>query len=110
MKFIITSFFVFVVSFSFAQTHTQDCKFDMPNTVKNVNGLYPVEIVSSCPIRKVEIKVMNRWGEVIYTTTNLKHDWQGRNTPDGVYYISVSGEYYGTGEQFNATGYLNFFN
>ena len=110
MKLLITSFLLFAASFTFAQTQTQQCVISTPETVRNIHGLYPVEVFSSCAIRKVEIKVMNRWGEVIYTTTNLKHYWEGVKTPDGAYFMVVSGEYSDTGEKFSQTGYVMFFN
>jgi hypothetical protein len=66
-----------------------------------------VEIVSSCAVSNVDIVVYNRWGLEIYKSNNLIHDWQGKETQDGVYYIAVKGEYR-NGEKFEATGFVNF--
>lgn len=42
------------------------------------------------------ISVINRWGQVVYTTTNYKNDWsgnvngqQGKPLPEGVYYYHL---------------------
>ncbi len=44
-----------------------------------------------CFIERVEFKVFNRWGEVVFTTTDPNLNWDGTNRngqelPDGVYY------------------------
>lgn len=105
MKYILATCLLFFSSSLFAQ---QACEFTLPNTIKNVNGHYPVEIVCSCAIRKVEVIVYNRWGVEIYKSNNLIHDWQGKDSQDGTYYILVKGEYTNR-EKFEATGFVNFF-
>lgn len=33
-----------------------------------------------------ELKIYNRWGNVVYETTNYKNNWTGEGVPDGTYY------------------------
>lgn len=105
MKVFLTACMLFFSLGVFAQNQ---CAFTLPNAVKNVNGHYPVEIVSSCNIRTVEITVFNRWGAEVYKSNNLIHDWQGKDSQDGTYYILVKGEYTNR-EKFEVTGFVNFF-
>jgi hypothetical protein len=33
-----------------------------------------------------ELVIFNRWGRIVYRSTNYKNDWDGENLPDGVYF------------------------
>ncbi len=105
MKITLIAFLLCISSAVFAQS--ENCQLTFPKTVTLVEKHYPVEIVSSCWINKVEIVVYNRWGLEIYKSNNLIHDWQGKETQDGVYYITAKGEYR-NGEKFEAAGFVNF--
>lgn len=107
--------FLFALLFHFGanaqKETTSSCEFTFPKTVQKIISergyVYPVEISTPCRVKSTEIKVMNRWGQTVYTANNLSHDWQKPDSPSGVYYISLEGidEY---GKPFQVTGFINF--
>ena len=36
--------------------------------------------------RSTELYIFNRWGRIVYKSTNYQNDWDGGNLPDGVYF------------------------
>jgi gliding motility-associated-like protein len=52
--------------------------------------------VVSKNINQYDLKVINRWGEAIYSTNDKNFNWDARNIPDGIYYYYI--EYNGLGE------------
>jgi gliding motility-associated-like protein len=38
---------------------------------------------------RLELLVFNRWGKKLYSSDNYRSDWDGGNTPDGVYFYVV---------------------
>jgi len=38
------------------------------------------------------LEIVNRWGEIVYRTTDYKNEWNGENCTDGVYYYSLERE------------------
>lgn len=96
---------------SFAQTEPV-CKLEFPKAVSGTETeekpAYWVAISSNCPIKKVNVSVYNRWGELMYETTELNHIWAGKNSETGTYNVVVSGEY-STGEPFKMTGSVTYF-
>lgn len=47
--------------------------------IKNLTGHSPATL-----------SIMNRWGEVVYSTSNYQNDWDGGNVADGVYFGILS--------------------
>ena len=41
------------------------------------------------------MRIYNRWGQVLYETTNPLQGWDGKNAPEGVYVLQA---------EFNCTG------
>ena len=72
-------------------------KYELPNAfTPNSNGQndrfipYPF-----CFINKIELQIYNRWGEVVFTTSDPNIDWDGTNQngdelPSGTYYYTCS--------------------
>ena len=67
--------------------------YDLPNAFTpngdNQNDLFIPR--GLCFIERVEIKIFNRWGELVYETQNPAIEWDGRNLsgdplPSGTYY------------------------
>lgn len=52
-----------------------------------------------------ELLLFNRWGNLIYSNSNYKNDWDGENQPDGTYFYIVNlGT---TSKTFKGTLFLN---
>ncbi len=102
--------FLLLSSSIFAQTQ-QDCKLELPTVVSGTEKEgKPANLVAftcNCLIKKVKVSVYNRWGELVYETTDLNHIWMGKDTPTGVYHLIVSGEY-SNGESLNYTGSITY--
>ena len=46
------------------------------NGIKTVNDYY----------ESTELYIFNRWGRIVYKSTNYQNDWDGGKLPDGVYF------------------------
>lgn len=60
----------------------------------NGDGINDVFIpVSFTRIKSVEMKIYDRWGKLLYTTSNLQNGWDGKingnNSPEGVYFYTI---------------------
>ena len=54
-------------------------------------------IVSPCPLYKFEMLIFNRWGEVVFETTDINEGWdatyKGKNVQDGMYTWKITYDY-----------------
>ncbi|MCU0439968.1 MAG: Ig-like domain-containing protein [Raineya sp.] len=64
----------------------------------NGDGMYDSFVIEGVSGKKVSLKVINRWGNVVYQTDDYKNDWKGignmglhtgENLPDGTYYYVI---------------------
>lgn len=76
---------------------------EVPNLLSpNGDGANDVWDLSKIPdIENANISVLNRWGKVVYTTTDYQHNWEGtfngEPLPDGTYlYIIDGSEFFDT--------------
>lgn len=57
-----------------------------------VNDLFELFIPEICDV--FNLSIFNRWGQLVFTTSNLKNSWDGKNNgsevPDGVYYYVLT--------------------
>jgi len=110
MKLQLLIFTLFLCSLTFAQKNRSTCTFVIPEVVKKVEGsgnTYPVFITTSCPYKEVTVTVYSRWGNVIYTSNNLNHDWKGKETTSGTYFIAITGTDV-ENKVFNVSGFTTF--
>jgi gliding motility-associated-like protein len=80
------------------------CHFYLPNAFSpNGDGVndefYPV---FDCSIRNYLITITDRWGNVVFTSTNPDERWQGQNAQPGVYSVHVF--YQGLNEEGQTVG------
>lgn len=58
-------------------------------------------------LMEVELRIFDRWGELLFTSTDQEHTWDGKykgvEVPSGVYIYTFSGKKY-TGERINKKG------
>jgi gliding motility-associated-like protein len=74
-------------------------RFNTPNVITpngdGINDVFKVENIES--LQSCELKVYNRWGQLVYSNAEYDNLWGGDEIPDGVYfyivkYISFFGE------------------
>jgi gliding motility-associated-like protein len=53
-----------------------------------VNDLFIIQNLLLYDFRQVTI--YNRWGKAVYSSTQYNNDWDGKNVPDGVYFVVVN--------------------
>ena len=53
-----------------------------------VNDLFTIQNLLLYDFRQVTI--YNRWGKAIYSSTQYNNNWDGKNVPDGVYFVVVN--------------------
>lgn len=80
------------------------CHFYLPNAFSpNGDGVndefYPV---FDCSIRNYHMWIADRWGNVVFDTTNPDERWQGQNAQPGVYSVHVF--YQGLNEEGQTVG------
>jgi len=64
----------------------------------NGDGLYDAFIIEGASDKKISLKIINRWGNVVYQSSDYKNDWKGignmglhtgENLPDGTYFYTL---------------------
>ena len=106
---LVVVFFALITGKTNAQ-QTTECVWNIPTaiTISETNQAdYWVPITCSCEVKKVKIKVYNRWGVVQYETEQLQHEWKGDKTDSGVYMFVIDG-IYANGEKFTKNASVNF--
>jgi len=77
-------------------TVNEDFKLEASNIItpdrNNQNDTWYVKNITSFP--DVKVQVFDRWGKIVYSTTNYQNDWAGTSKtdvlPDGEYYYIIS--------------------
>lgn len=69
-------------------------KFDMPNVfTPNGDTFNPKFVpIASANVESGNLKIINRWGEVVFLSDNVFEGWDGANSPEGVYYWVIEFE------------------
>jgi len=71
-----------------SELYPPDPIFEMPN-VFTPNGddynpsFVPMRMYN---IKDIDMKIVNRWGQLVYETRDLERGWDGGNSSAGVYY------------------------
>lgn len=72
-----------------------DCQVFAPNAfTPNGDGLNEkFDIKAACELRSFQVSIYNRWGNLVFHSRSLDHDWdgtfKGREVPQGVYYYQI---------------------
>jgi gliding motility-associated-like protein len=77
------------------EINVEDCNFDLiiPNIITpNSDGVNEFFIIQNLP-ENTEVVIFNRWGNLVFSSTNYQNNWNGKNTSgkdlvDGVYYYT----------------------
>jgi gliding motility-associated-like protein len=67
----------------------------IPNVITvNNDGINEIWSVKGQCIQKFECKILNRWGEIVYTYNDISGSWDGKSEgeilPDGVYFYIIN--------------------
>lgn len=74
--------------FGWFTLNSPEMPFDIPNGITpNGDGYNDQWIITGCDQCKVWI--YNRWGSLIYESTNYDNSWDGDNNPSGAYYYII---------------------
>lgn len=66
-----------------------------------VNDLFTIQNLLLYDFRQVTI--YNRWGKVVYLSNQYNNDWDGKNVPDGVYFVVANILNGGVLQEFSGT-------
>jgi gliding motility-associated-like protein len=66
-----------------------------------VNDLFIIQNLLLYDYRQVI--VYNRWGKTIYSSSQYNNNWDGKNVPDGVYFVVVNILNGGVLQEFSGT-------
>ena len=103
LKLILFSFLF--VSCLFSQSDTtgidsDSCEWYIPNVITyncgsiyNWQEDYELFVYSSCPIKNYHIIVYNKWGEIMYESTDILKYWYAEGSPEGSYSYQIKGVY-----------------
>ncbi|UKN00423.1 gliding motility-associated C-terminal domain-containing protein [Paracrocinitomix mangrovi] len=102
MRILVTTLLILLSSIVFAQTDVSDCmdNIKVPKSfTPNGDGANDVlKIEFPCPAKKFEFQVLNRWGQVIYSSKNPAFEWDGKDANNnnlelGVYHWRIIFKY-----------------
>jgi len=70
---------------------TVDCDVIIPNVITpNGDGYNDVWFIEGINYSLNTLRVFNRWGQMVYETTNYRNTWSGDDLPDGTYYYELT--------------------
>jgi gliding motility-associated-like protein len=78
------------------EINLEDCNFDLiiPNVITpNSDGVNEFFVIQNLP-ENTEVIIYNRWGNLVFSSTNYQNNWNGKNTTgkdlvDGVYFYKI---------------------
>ena len=113
---LIFSFLMICSSWSIGQefdTTSDTCRLEVPNTFSPDCcdwGQCDLRILSNCDFNSFNLKIFNRWGEVIFESKSRNERWDaiynGNLVRDGTYTWKITGEYL-SGRRIELTGHVN---
>jgi gliding motility-associated-like protein len=68
----------------------KESTFLIPNVfTPNADGVNDTFFIRNLPPSTI-VRIVNRWGKLIYESANYQNDWNGGEYPDGIYYYTVN--------------------
>ena len=79
-------------------------KFRGCNTIPNVitpnnDGINDQFVIDMPNEDKLKLQIYNRWGSMVYESSDYKNNWQADDLPDGTYYYILYNEYNNSPEE-----------
>jgi gliding motility-associated-like protein len=72
------------------ETEILESKFTVPNIfTPNGDGVNDTFFIRNLPAGTF-VTISNRWGKIIYKTSNYQNDWNGDGYSEGIYYYTVN--------------------
>jgi gliding motility-associated-like protein len=72
------------------ETEIQESKFTIPNIfTPNGDGVNDTFFIRNLPAGTF-VTISNRWGKIIYKSSNYQNDWTGEGYSEGIYYFTVN--------------------
>lgn len=92
-----------------AQKCPDSCSYYIPNTLTpdcDEADCQYLEIRSECTFKELDFTIFNRWGEIIFHTTDPKKRFDSTEHQEGTYFWTISGEFCNE-KNINGNGYIN---
>jgi len=109
MKLLITCIILLSPLIAFCQSpETEDsCVVLVPDSfTPNGDQIHDGLVVeSSCTISNFELKILNRWGNLVFETNDIQEYWDGNDLAMGTYYWVLTG-YFPSEIAINQSGYV----
>jgi gliding motility-associated-like protein len=68
----------------------KESTFLIPNVfTPNNDGVNDTFFIRNLPPSTI-VRIVNRWGKVVFESSNYQNDWTGGEYPDGIYYYTVN--------------------
>jgi gliding motility-associated-like protein len=68
----------------------KESTFLIPNVfTPNNDGINDTFFIRNLPTGTI-VRIVNRWGKVVFESNNYQNDWNGGEYPDGIYYYTVN--------------------
>ncbi len=63
-------------------------EIEVPNVITpNADGMNDKFVIKNIDkLESAHLRIYNRWGKLVFETDHYQNDWDGSNSPDGVYY------------------------
>jgi gliding motility-associated-like protein len=76
---------------AFAKALVEDDKWEIPNVITpNGDGINDEWRPKSFSGAKPEVKILNRWGSIVFQEQSYANNWQAENLPDGMYFYQLT--------------------
>jgi gliding motility-associated-like protein len=65
--------------------------WNIPNVfTPNGDGINDTWNITSRTTVQANVKILNRWGSVVYESEKYENDWEANNVPDGIYFYQIT--------------------
>ena len=69
------------------------CAIVVPNVFSpNGDGQNDVFFIEGILASRTVVRIFNRWGQVVYESSNYRNNWNGGDLPDGTYFYEVKAD------------------
>lgn len=74
-----------------AKAQVEEDKWEIPNIITpNADGVNDEWRPKSFSGSKPEVKILNRWGSVVFDDQHYANNWQAEGLPDGIYFYQLT--------------------
>jgi len=93
------------------QNNQDSCLWNVPMNITHdcTDGDdFVLKIICSCELEKFELEIYNKWGKLIFESSDIKYFWDASQAEKGSYFWKIDARYE-NGDVYENTGLVDFY-